>query len=60
MSRQLAVSACFSILAMSAFALFQDEASAWHGSHMQAGAPTEVSAPTLKERLVPLFKFSVY
>lgn len=60
MSRQLAISACFSVFAMSAFALFQGDASAWHGSDMQTGTLTEISAPALQEQLPPLFDLNLY
>lgn len=47
MSRQLAISASFSVLAMAAFALFQTGLSpvAQPGSAQQTGAETEVTAP---------------
>ena len=53
MSRQLAVSAALSVLAMAAFALFQSSG-AEHGSVAIKGAETVVAAPSFDRQLVAL------
>ena len=47
MSKQLSLSAAFSVLAMAALALTQGEAAAVHIAPMETGATIEAAAPAL-------------
>lgn len=55
MSRQLALSASFSIFAMGLFALSQTMGDKLRPAAMQTGAAAHAAAPALSERPVPLF-----
>ena len=52
MSRQLAISACLSVFAMTAFVLFADREPDAAGPNMLTGAEAVASAPAL-DRLFP-------
>ncbi len=59
MSRQLAISASFSIFAMSAFALSYGAPDQLHSANIQTGAPAHATAPALHDRLAPFLVFSI-
>jgi len=54
MSKQLAVASAFSILAMSALALFAPDAARMPGSDLDRGAAIEIAAPSFTVEM-PLF-----
>lgn len=57
MSRQLALSASFSIFAMALFALSQSGSEHLRPENSQTGAAAHAAAPAFDERRVPLFPF---
>lgn len=59
MSRQLALSASFSIFAMAVFALGQSAPDRVHHASIQTGAAANATAPAFAERLAPLFPFLI-